>query len=155
MWPNFLKNTFEWIEWVNLIVEDLFILQPYEKVNSFRDFVKGFSPEFENTSGYLHPKRFLYDQKTCFFLLAYCRIYLLLNKQIFHVPMFQLYMWQKSLTNICEGFHLCKVEKKKKKSWETLDQFFIKECFSLYTGTVPVPFRQTFPLTFFFFFSLY
>ena len=69
MWINFLENTFEWIEWVNLIVEDFFILQLYQKVSSFRDFVKDFSPKFDNTFGYLLPKRFLHDQKTCFFYL--------------------------------------------------------------------------------------
>ena len=82
MWTNFLKNTFEWIAWVNLIVEDLFILQPYEKVNSSRNFVKDFNQKFEKTSGYLLPKCFLYDQKT------YFSICLLLDssivKRIFH-----------------------------------------------------------------------
>ena len=52
-----------------LLVEDLFLLQPYEKVYSFRDFVKDFSLKFENTSGYLLWKSFLYDKKTCFFYL--------------------------------------------------------------------------------------
>ena len=50
---NFLKNTFEWIKWVNVIVEDLFILQPFETVCSFRNFVKDLSPKSENISGYL------------------------------------------------------------------------------------------------------
>ena len=53
----------------SLLVEDLFLLQPYEKVYSFRDFVKDFSLKFENTSGYLLWKSFLYDKKTCFFYL--------------------------------------------------------------------------------------
>ena len=52
-----------------LLVEDLFLLQPYEKVYSFRDFVKDFSLKFENTSGYLLWKKFFYDKKTCFFYL--------------------------------------------------------------------------------------
>ena len=50
---NFLKNTFEWIKWVNVMVEDLFILQPFETVCSFRDFAKDLSPKSENISGYL------------------------------------------------------------------------------------------------------
>ena len=68
--------------------------------------------------------------------------------------MFRLYMWPKSLTNICKGFHLCKVERKKK--LRDFRPAFFKECFFLYvTGTVPVHFRQRFPLAFFFFFSFF
>ena len=82
MWANFLKNKFERIALVNLIVEDHFILQPYGNVNSFRDFVKDFSPKFENTSGYLLPKRLLTDQQSCFFICLLLNLSIV--KRMFH-----------------------------------------------------------------------
>ena len=75
-------------------------------------------------------------------------------KRIFHVSMFQLSMWQKSLTNICEVFHCFICVELEKKKLRDFWRAFSKECFSLYvTGTVSIPFRQAFPLAFFFFFS--
>ena len=137
MWANFLKNTFEWIEWVNLIVEDLFILEPYEKLNSFQGFLRVLAGDLRTHLAIYFRNVFYMTKKLVF---AIC---LLLNlsivKRIFYVPMFQLYMWQKSLTNICEGFHLCKVEKNIYEKLRDFRPAFLKESFSLYvTGAVPV-----------------
>ena len=64
MWANFiLKNTFEW---VSLIVEDLFIVHPYEKVNSFRDFVKVLAQSLRTHLGIYFRNVFYMTKKTYF-----------------------------------------------------------------------------------------
>ena len=52
--------------------------------------------------------------------------------------MFQLHIWSKSLKSICGGFHLFKVEKKKKKKLRNFrPAYFFKECLPLQVkGTV-------------------
>ena len=69
----YLKNTFEW---VSLIVEDLFIVHPYEKVNSFRDFVKVLAQSLRTHLGIYFRNVFYMTKKT------YFSICLLLNLSI-------------------------------------------------------------------------
>ena len=55
-----------------------------------------------------------------------------------------------------KGFICVKLKKNKKENLRDLRPAFLKERFFLYvTETVPVAFRQAFPLMFFFFFLLY
>ena len=66
---DYVGKFFEKYLWMNRMnVEDVFILQLYEKGNSFRDFLKDFSPKFEGTSRYLLPQRFLIWPKNLFYV---------------------------------------------------------------------------------------
>ena len=113
---DYVGNFFEkyvWINWMNWTTFEILLMILARNLRTH------LSTYFPNV--FFMTKKLAFS--TCL-LLNLC-----IAKRIFHAPMFHLYRWQKSLTNICKRFHLCKVQRKiNQKKLRDFRPGFLKEC---------------------------